>query len=77
MIANLKIYSKHVLAYLGDAAHRRFVATIVALVATHLVGKAVDAGSVTEGLEFLIGGLGGAWSSRTPDIDDSSDEAGA
>jgi len=66
---------KTIVAYLGDAAHRRFVATIVALVATHFLGKALDAESVSQTLEIAIGGLGAAWSSRTPAIDEA-DKAG-
>lgn len=57
------------LAYLGDAAHRRFVATVAALVATHLLGKALDADQLALYLEIGIGGLSGAWSSRTPKLE--------
>ena len=57
------------LAYLGDAAHRRFVATIAALLATHMLGKAFDADQLALYLEIGIGGLSGAWSSRTPQLD--------
>lgn len=78
MIPNLKSYSKHVLAYLGDAAHRRFIATIIAFAAAHFLGKALDETSVANALEVLIVGFGGAWSSTTPAVEpDDADEAGA
>jgi hypothetical protein len=70
MIDELKFYANAVLAYLGDAAHRRFVAMIFALLATHVLGKALDANDVAVTLEILIGGIGGAWSSTTPRIDE-------
>lgn len=78
MITNLSSLPKRALAYLGDAAHRRFAATLIALAATHFLGKAFDEASVANALEILIGGFGGAWSSTTPPIEpDDADEAGA
>lgn len=68
MISDLRSHLAATLNYLGDAAHRRFVATIVALAATHLLGKALDADSIANALEIAIGGLGGAWSGTTPKI---------
>lgn len=69
MLDKLTFGAKAVLAYLGDAAHRRFISTIVALAATHFLGRVLDASSVANLLEILIGGFGGAWSSRTPALD--------
>lgn len=68
-LSKIKAAPKAALAYLGDAAHRRFVATVVALAATHVVGTALDADQLALYLEIGIGGLGGAWSSRTPQLD--------
>lgn len=69
MLNALKSRLTGVIAYLGDAAHRRFVATIVALAATHFLGKALDADSVSNALEIAIGGIGGAWSATTPKVE--------
>jgi hypothetical protein len=78
MISNLSSLSKRALAYLGDEAHRRFVVTIIAFVAAHLVGQALDEASIGNALEVLVVGFGVAWSRSTPDLDDTStDEAGA
>lgn len=63
-----------VFRYLSDAAHRRFIATLVALIATHLLGKALDADQLALYLEIGIGGLSGAWSSCTPKL--SGENAG-
>jgi hypothetical protein len=52
-------------SYLGDAAHRRFVAMIVALGATHIMGEALDADRVSLALEIVIGGIGGAWTATS------------
>lgn len=69
MIPTLKARLKAIIAYLGDAAHRRFVATLVALLATHLLGEALDADRVALFLEIAIGGLAGGWSATTPKIE--------
>lgn len=69
MFTHLRSHLAATLDYLGDATHRRFVATIVALAATHLLGKALDADSIANALEIAIGGLGGAWSSKTPKVE--------
>ncbi|GAA0456821.1 MULTISPECIES: hypothetical protein [Sphingomonas] len=69
MITPLKSRLKAVVAYLGDAAHRRFVATLVALLATHLLGEALDADRVALIIEIAIGGLAGSWSATTPQIE--------
>jgi hypothetical protein len=63
MFNKLKEAARKVAGYLSDAGHRRFVAMIVALGATHVMGKALDADSVASVLEIIIGGLGGAWAS--------------
>jgi hypothetical protein len=66
---DMKNLLKSVIVYLGDHAHRRFVATIIALGATHLLGKALDADAVANMLEIIIGGFGGAWSSTNPAVE--------
>lgn len=63
MTSRLKSIPKAVARYLGDAAHRRFIALIIALTATHILGKATDTDSVANILEIVIGGLGAAWTS--------------
>lgn len=62
MLQTIKLRARAIVDYLSVAAHRRFVATIVALATTHIVGRALDAESVAIGIEIVIGGLGGAWS---------------
>ncbi|MBV2150201.1 hypothetical protein KRZ98_18355 [Sphingobium sp. AS12] len=52
--------------YLGDAAHRRFTAVAVALIATHFLGKELNAGELALGMEIVIGGIGGAWVKPAP-----------
>lgn len=47
--------------YLSNAAHRRFVAVIVAMAAAHLLGKTLNADDVANAIELVIGGVGGAW----------------
>ena len=69
LLSKPKALALSALQYLGDAAHRRFVATVVAIVAAHLLGKALDADQLALYLEIGIGGLSGAWSSRTPKLD--------
>lgn len=72
MLGTLKSNAALVIGYLGDHAHRRFVATVAALVLTHILGKAFDAESISQGIEIVIGGIGGAWSSTTPKVADAS-----
>lgn len=68
LLSRVKSAALTVLAYLGDAAHRRAVATAVALISTHLIGYALDADRIALGLEIGIGAFSGAWSSRTPQL---------
>ena len=75
MIDTLILRSKLVIAYLGDAAHRRFAATLIALGLTYILGQTFSASDIAGVIEIVIGGLGGAWSSSTPDIDGSSGDA--
>lgn len=65
----LKKYATATLHYLGDAAHRRLVSVVVAMIATKLIGHAVAADEVANYLELIVGGIGGAWSSRTPRVE--------
>lgn len=69
MLINLKKMGLATLGYLGDAAHRRFAATIIVLAATHFVGKALAPDDVANALDLLVGGIGGAWSRNTPKLD--------
>jgi hypothetical protein len=70
MMIELKRAAMCVIRYLGNAAHRRFVAMLLAMLATHLLGKALDEQAVAAWLEIAIGGLGGAWSRNTPALPD-------
>jgi hypothetical protein len=67
---NIRNRAVAILSYLGDAAHRRFVAVMVAYGVTHFVGKEIASDDIVVGLELLVAGLGGMWSSRTPQLDD-------
>ena len=69
LVARLKPHALALVRYLGDAPHRRAVATGVALVATHLLGKTLDADAVANGIEIVVGAFGGAWSAHHPEID--------
>ncbi|MYL98399.1 hypothetical protein GR702_11555 [Novosphingobium sp. FGD1] len=69
MTSTLKSLSKSAITYLGDAAHRRFVAVIAALGTTHLLGWALDADQIALAIEIVIGGVGGAWTGARPEAD--------
>lgn len=62
----LKALPAKLVNYLGDAAHRRFAAVAVTLVATHFLGKELNADELALGMEIVIGGIGGAWVKPEP-----------
>ena len=62
----LKALPAKLVNYLGDAAHRRFTAVAVALIATHFLGKELNADELGLGMEIVIGGIGGAWVKPEP-----------
>lgn len=70
MFYKLKMVAIYVLECLGDSGRRRFVATVVAMSSTYLLGYALDAQEIAILLDTLIGGFSGAWSSRTPQLGD-------
>lgn len=67
MFLRLKALAQSLIVYLGDSAHRRFVSLIVAMAATHVIGKALDADGVALLIEIIVGGIGGAWTGKAGD----------
>lgn len=57
----IKAKLRAITLYLSDTGHRRFVATVTAMVATYALGQALDAEQVALAIEIALGGLGAYW----------------
>ena len=70
MIDRIKYYLASAVHYLGDAAHKRFVAAVIVILANHRIGHTLNADMISNALDIIIGGLAGAWSKNTPKIEE-------
>jgi len=62
---SLKSKALAVLAFCGNAAHRRAIAIVLALLITHSAGKELEVENIDQILSLVIAATGAAWSRGT------------
>lgn len=73
MFKSAKASLTSILIYLGDAAHRRAVSSLIMALALHFGGVVMEVDHIDTLIGLLIP-IAAAWSSRTPKIQVAADD---